>query len=147
MKNEIIEIKEEVQIGDVVLEEGDRIRILNEFKDHRDIFKSEVMRKTDFDEAHEDFEDYIRLNNKQKMAIKDIASSGNIIAVNSNVSAFDPIFKERSGIEWIVLHEEYGYFYVNNEGYNYARYLFPIPNNVVSDIDLDNYEVLHTYNL
>ncbi|MFW5800283.1 MAG: hypothetical protein ACOCV8_05660, partial [Spirochaetota bacterium] len=30
MKNEIIEIKEEVQIGDTILEAGDRVRILKE---------------------------------------------------------------------------------------------------------------------
>lgn len=30
MKNEIIEIKEEVEIGDVVLEEGDKIEVLKE---------------------------------------------------------------------------------------------------------------------
>ena len=33
MKNEIIEIKEEITIGEVVLEEGDRIKVLSERSD------------------------------------------------------------------------------------------------------------------
>jgi hypothetical protein len=119
--SEGIKITKDVKLPglNIVLEKGDRI--IKE-SDYSNIFNDKYLwRKTDYDMIDE-----APLNSNQKKALIKIAFNGQTKILGMHSKFTDKVFSD-DYTDWIVYIQKNGYFYVNTEGYDYARYIRKIP--------------------
>jgi len=107
------------------LEEG-KIYSLIEMQDFRDVFQDLTVAKESFENLSMSRKP--KLSSRQLDALDNIFDDGmGFLELEFEDEAFKTgLFPPTPQIEWIVSHPAFGYFYVNTEGFNYARYAFAI---------------------
>lgn len=127
-----ITVQEDVKINSLIVKAGSKIELienLQEEEDTRDLFMRNpaLLRKADWVEASP-----AKLTPSQEEALKDIVSGGRYVALGKRVNPFSSIFNTGSDtMEYVVSVPEYGYFYVDTEGFDYARYIMRLPDEFV----------------
>lgn len=135
-------LKEGQKVVDVdgnvyLIEKGDTLKSKSlQEADYRKLFDKYVLSKTEFKDAYKKQKDLV-LSLDQIKALKNLINENDVLYLDNKTSAFDDDFSyEQYGREIIVLREPYGFFYVNNEGYDYARYVMYIPEKYTDELDL-----------
>ncbi len=133
----MISIQNEFKVPgtDVVVEKGDRIKV-KEARDYRNLFLKFAGEKNSFEETLRYRSSHIPTAPAYVAALKDLVAQGRYKQLSPSVKALDNFFTEDESnfVEWVVFQPRFGYFYVNNEGYRYARYLAYIPDIVATQI-------------
>lgn len=115
------------------------------YKDMTKILLPFCARKEEF----EDMPEPTNLGAKELKALSYLYDKGLVIEIPKRASAFDTVFKSPGSsfktdqemedyytafpTEWIVIRGD-EFFYVDNEGYDYCRYGFKIPEDVLNAI-------------
>jgi len=118
-------LEKNIKVGNCILEAGDTIEILKEAaRDTRDMMlrNPAARRKADWDELSDAI-----LTSAQKEALKNIVREKSILWLDKNLAASEPIFDKSFGMEYVVNVDRKGFFYVDTEGFDYARYSLKIP--------------------
>lgn len=102
---------------------------LVEAKDYRDAF-NQVHLSRNIDWQDKNISQPKELNNTIKEALKGIIKQNNYFAAETKEKA-DKFFKDladnNSNYEFVIYIKNLGVFYVNTEGYDYARYKMKVP--------------------
>ena len=94
------------------------------------VFEDFLMRKVDFDDAKDEGRGN-KLSAEEVNKVRKLLSADHYKELPRSASSFDDLFKEDDPKEMIVYVKDLGYFYVNTEGFSYARYLAYLPINEI----------------
>lgn len=115
MKKEIIEIQEEVQIGNVLLEKGDKIEVLKEDMDIRELSKTLSMFTIDYISMMYDGKVVSTITNPQlkkegaMLSFEDRCGSSSNIPVKM-IQGIYPMIDDPDDYKWIEIRTTYGYY-------------------------------------